>query len=60
MLAQQSGSPTTYIWKRKQHIMLAFSGRAYSSKYTAFKLPDAPKVAATSVSAGVGALGGHK
>lgn len=52
MLAQQSGSPMTYTWRGKQHIAVAIRGGAYSGEYIAFRLPKAPEVAPTSVSAG--------
>jgi hypothetical protein len=51
MLAQQSGSPMTSMWKGMQYITVAISGRAYSGEYIAFRLPEAPEVAPTSVSA---------
>ena len=38
--AEQSGSPMTYMYKRKQYILLAIGGRGFTSEFIAFKLPD--------------------
>ena len=51
MLAQQSGSPMTYTWRGEQYIAVAIRGDAYSGEYIAFRLPEAPEVVPTSVSA---------
>ncbi len=41
MPAPQSGSPMTYMVERKQYIVVAVSGGAYSGEYLAFTLPAA-------------------
>jgi len=39
MQAQQSGTPMTYMFNGKQHIIVAISGGNYSGEYVAFRLP---------------------
>jgi quinoprotein glucose dehydrogenase len=41
MPAPVSGSPMTYMWQGKQHIVIAVSGGNYSGEYIAYALPDA-------------------
>jgi len=41
MPAPQSGSPMTYLVNRKQYIVVAVSGGAYSGEYIAYSLPAA-------------------
>ncbi len=40
MVAQQSGSPMTYLVDGKQYIVVAIGGGNYSGEYVAFTLPD--------------------
>jgi quinoprotein glucose dehydrogenase len=39
MPAPQTGSPMTYLYNGKQHLVLAISGAGYSGELLAFKLP---------------------
>jgi quinoprotein glucose dehydrogenase len=39
MPAPQTGSPMTYSYNGKQHLVLAISGAGYSAELVAFKLP---------------------
>ena len=39
MPAPQTGSPMTYLYNGKQHVVLAISGPGYSGELVAFKLP---------------------
>jgi quinoprotein glucose dehydrogenase len=39
MQAQQSGTPMTYMFNGRQHIIVAISGGNYSGEYVAFRLP---------------------
>jgi quinoprotein glucose dehydrogenase len=39
MPAPQTGSPMTYFYNGKQHVVLAISGAGYSAELVAFRLP---------------------
>ena len=39
MPAPQTGSPMTYLYNGKQHVVVAISGPGYSGELVAFKLP---------------------
>jgi quinoprotein glucose dehydrogenase len=39
MSAQQAGSPMTYLFKNRQHIVVAIGGGSYVGEYVAYRLP---------------------